>query len=40
MNLKGLIGNDVNSISNELGTYSVSATPGRKIFFMNIFLSR
>ena len=38
--LKGLIGNDINSISNELETYTVSATPRRKIFFMNIFLSR
>lgn len=31
--LKGLIGNDINSISNELRTYTVSATPRRKIFF-------
>lgn len=31
--LKGFIGNDINSISNELRTYTVSATPRRKIFF-------
>lgn len=31
--LKGFIGNDINSISNELRTYTVSATLRRKIFF-------